>query len=255
MPNPIFQSALLRRLNLSQPSIPAGLTCACARKPIIDTLGRHFTTGCALHGVRQSTERSIVDSLTYICHYSKAPVTSLQDRHILRSADETENKRPDLTVLNAPHYHGPLLIDVSIVQAYPGSMNPTAPLPRTPPDFYPSLHNRPQSRTASARYNFKVNKYQVLSTANGVSFLPFIMESNGYIHPNSAKFLLDLAHQASFFHGIPWQNLLQYFHSILSVSLQSALSQAILTHSSLLHPPSPTSFTLTDADIMSSLLG
>ena len=255
MPNPIFQSALLRRLNLSQPSIPAGLTCACARKPIIDTLGRHFTTGCALHGVRQSTERSIVDSLTYICHYSKAPVTSLQDRHILRSADETENKRPDLTVLNAPHYHGPLLIDVSIVQAYPGSMNPTAPLPRTPPDFYPSLHNRPQSRTASARYNFKVNKYQVLSAANGVSFLPFIMESNGYIHPNSAKFLLDLAHQASFFHGIPWQNLLQYFHSILSVSLQSALSQAILTHSSLLHPPSPTSFTLTDADIMSSLLG
>ena len=76
MTNPIFQSALLRRLNLSQPTIPAGLTCACARKPIIDTLGRHFTTGCALHDVRQSTERSIVDSVPLFqgsCHQPSRP--------------------------------------------------------------------------------------------------------------------------------------------------------------------------------------
>jgi len=57
MTNPIFQPALLRRLNLSQPSIPA---CACARKPIIDTISRHFTAGCALQVVNSLLDRHIL---------------------------------------------------------------------------------------------------------------------------------------------------------------------------------------------------
>jgi len=62
-----------------------------------------------------------VQSLAYICHYSHAPCT-FEDRHVLRAVDETEGLRPDLTVTNAPNYNVPLLIDVSVVQAFPRSV-------------------------------------------------------------------------------------------------------------------------------------
>ena len=243
--NLLFQSILLRRLFLRQPTIPVGHICCYSTAPIIDE-GRHFTTGCGLRGARQSTSRSIVHSLAYICHYSHAPCT-FEDRHVLRATDENEGLRPDLTVTNAPNYNAPLLVDVSVVQAFPGSKNPTAPLPYKPPDFYPTL--TPSHRTSNGAYNDKVNKYQRVCNTNGVSFLPFIMESNGFIHPKSKLFLQDLAKQASFFRHIPWNNLFQFFLSILSVSLHSALSRAIITHTSCLHPPPPLLSVLTDADI------
>jgi hypothetical protein len=244
--NALFQSILLRRLFLRQPTIPVGGSCSCSTTPLIDVEGRHFTTGCGLRGVRQSTSRSIVQSLAYICHYSHAPCT-FEDRHVLRAVDETEGLRPDLTVTNAPNYNVPLLIDVSVVQAFPGSKNPSAPLPRKPPDYYPTLSL--QHRTSHSAYNDKVNKYQRACNTNGVSFLPFIMESNGFLHPTSKQFLEDLAKQASFVRHIPWSNLLQFFLTILSVSLQSALSRAIITHTSCLHPPPPLLAVLSDADI------
>jgi len=40
-----------------------------------------------------------------------------------------------------------------------------------------------QHRTSHSAYNDKVNKYQRACNTNGVSFLPFIMDSNGFI-PN-----------------------------------------------------------------------
>ena len=244
--NVLFQSIILRRLFLRQPTIPVGRNCSCSTTPLIDVEGRHFTTGCGLRGVRQSTSRAITQSLAYICHYSNAPCT-FEDRHVLRAADENEGLRPDLTVSNAPNYNVPLLVDVSVVQSFPGSKNPSAPLPRRPPEFYSTLSL--QHRTSHSAYNDKVNKYQRACNTNGVSFLPFIMESNGFIHPTSKLFLEDLAKQASFFRHIPWSNLLQFFLSILSVSLQSALSRAIITHTSCLNPPPPLLAVLSDADI------
>jgi len=244
--NVLFQSILLRRLFLRQPTIPVGHSCSCSRLPLIDVEGRHFTTECGLRGVRQSTSRSIIQSLSYICHYSHAPCI-FEDRHVLRAVDENEGLRPDLTVTNAPNYNAPLLVDVSVVQAFPGSKNPSAPIPYKPPDFYPTLS--PSHRTSHSAYNDKVNKYQRVCNNNGVSFLPFIMESNGFIHPQSKLFLEDLAKQASFFRHIPWTNLFQFFLSILSVSLHSALSRAIITHTSSLHPPPPLLTVITDADI------
>ena len=40
-----------------------------------------------------------------------------------------------------------------------------------------------------------------------VSFLPIIIESNGYIQPQASQFLQDLAKQAAFYRHIPWHNL------------------------------------------------
>ena len=81
----------------------------------------------------------------YICHYSHAPCI-FEDLHVLRAVDENEGLRHDLTVINAPNYNAPLLVDVSVVQSFPGSKNPSAPIPYKPPDFYPTLS--PSHRTS-----------------------------------------------------------------------------------------------------------
>jgi len=67
-------------------------------------------------------------------------------------------------------------------------------------------------------------------TANGVSFLPIIIESNGYIHPPARQFFLDLAKQAALYRHIPWHNLYLFYLSLISVSLQSALYRSLLSH-------------------------
>ena len=108
-------------------------------------------------------------------------------------------RRPDLTILNAPHQNRrPLLLDVSIVQAFQGSRNPTLPPPRRPPDYYTTVSHNPHRRTSAVAYTNKSNKYQDVCTANGASFLPIIIKSNGHIHPQARQFLQDLAKQACF---------------------------------------------------------
>jgi len=63
-------------------------------------------------------------------------LVTLEERYILRGYDETEGKSPDITLLNAPNYPGPLLLDISLVQSFPGSQDPSRPLPIT--DYLPS---------------------------------------------------------------------------------------------------------------------
>ena len=254
MTNAIFQTAILHRLYLSQPLIPAGMTCTCTGHPTIDTVGRHLFTGCPKHGSRQDIHSTMTGAFK-ICADHAFARTICEDRHILRSANEDEGRRPDLTILNAPHQNGrPLLLDISIVQAFQGSRNPTLPPPRRPPDYYPTLSQHPQRRTSAVAYTSKINKYQDVCTANGVSFLPIIIESNGYIHPQARQFLQDLAKQAAFYRHIPWHNLYLFYLSLISVSLQSALYRSLLTHITALHHPPPLSITLTDADIASAHL-
>ena len=77
--------------------------------------------------------------------------------------------------------------------------NPTLPPPSRPPDYYTTLSQHPHRRTSAVAYTTKINKYQDVCTANGVSFLPIIIKSNGYIHPQARQFQ-DLAKQAAFYH-------------------------------------------------------
>jgi hypothetical protein len=63
------------------------------------------------------------------------------NRHVLRAVDENEGLRPDLTVFNAPHYNAPLLVDISVVQSFPGSKilllrYPASPLISTLPSLF-----------------------------------------------------------------------------------------------------------------------
>ncbi len=190
-----------------------------------------------------------------ICANHAFTRTIWEDRHILRSANEDEGRRPDLTILNAPHQNGhALLFDISIVQAFRGSRNSTLSPLRHPPDHYTTISQNPHRRTSAVAYISKINKCQDVCTANGASFLPIIIESNGYIYPQARQFLQYLAKQAAFYRHIPWHNLYLFYLSLISVSLQSTLYRSLLTHINALHHPSPLSIILTDADIASAHL-
>ena len=82
-------------------------------------------------------------------------------------------------------FNANLLADISVVQAFPSSKHPSAPLLRKPPDFYSTLSL--QYRTSHSAYNDKVNKYRHACNTNGVSFLRFIMEAKFFIHPSFSR--------------------------------------------------------------------
>jgi hypothetical protein len=77
-----------------------------------------------LRGVRQASSISIIQRLLSILYSASCRLT-LKDRYILGVHDETEGRRPDITLLNAPNCPCPLLIEVPLVQSYPGSQDPS----------------------------------------------------------------------------------------------------------------------------------
>jgi hypothetical protein len=141
--------------------------------------------------------------------------TICEDRHILRSANEDEGRRPDLTFLNAPHQNGrPSSLTFPSSKPFKDLVTLLYPLPVVLLTIIPHF---PKTRKSAVAYTSKINKYQDVCTANGVSFLPIIIESNGYIHPQARQFLQDLAKQAAFYRPIPWHNLFYLSHLLINV--------------------------------------
>ena len=60
--NVLFQSIVLRRLFLRQPTIPVGRNCSCSTTPLMVVEDRNLTTGCGLRGVCQRSSRAITQS-------------------------------------------------------------------------------------------------------------------------------------------------------------------------------------------------
>ncbi len=95
--------------------------------------------------------------------------------------------------------------------SFPGSQDPSRPLSTHEATLYSTILDHPAQRTSASQHNAKNNKYLRVC--------------------------------------VPSTNLYTFFTSILSVGLQNALSDAILTHSlSLCHPP-PSLVTVSDSDI------
>ena len=127
--------------------------------------------------VRQSTSRSIVHSLAYICHYSH------EDRHVplkigMFFGQQLKMKVFDL-ILQLLMFPTIMPLSLWMFLWFKHFLALRIPL----------LHHiestlTPSHRTSNSAYNDKVNKYQCVCKTNGVSSLPFMMESNGFIiHP------------------------------------------------------------------------
>jgi hypothetical protein len=162
----------------------------------------------------------------------------------LSSKTEFESKKekslvPDITAFDTPQYpNEPLDIDCIVTQSFPGSNNPLNPTflkQKLANNFFTKIienkdHNCREAHRAEL---VKINKYINIASINGRRFLPFVMETNGYINIDGVKFLESLSKRASVIHSIPETNLLKYFKSLLSISLQKSISNL----SKSLHTP------------------
>jgi hypothetical protein len=229
-----YQSMLLRRLFLYQPYLPSNVNCTCHSKPLIDQFGIHSAT-CKVGGGKNQTSKNIESTLNKIINYSGLRTIS-QQLNCFHSAptQEERNRRPDLSVFDAPNHNKTLLIDVSCVQNFIGSSDPTNPnlLSRIPPNFLTKIIEdyNSKSREGHKASIHKKNKYMELSNNHECDFLPFIMENNGYINEEGVDFLQSLAKRASVLHSIPENNLMKYFLTLLSITLQSNVSRQIINH-------------------------
>ena len=81
-------------------------------------------------------------------------------------------------------------------------------------------------RRAAIRYAQKNSIYSIRANQLGSGFLPFVLESTGFIYANSDKLLQDLA-AAEEVKMIPKATLYMYFLKRISVCLQKNIAKAI----------------------------
>jgi len=190
-----FQSSFARRYHL--PHILPSLPCTCLRlplSPLIDQEGHHYTTGCPLQGVRQVSRTSLINAILYIlCHAGcPAPLEDFAEMMRLKGNVLILRFSKLLIILVLcyliSHLSSPLLILKILSTA--------ANLCRWHLPQYPRPSNSRNFCTVTQREN---DKYLRICVDNGVSFLLFIVESNGCLHPKAQEFLRDLVHQVSFY--------------------------------------------------------
>ena len=208
-----YQSGLAWRFYLPHPQIPSGLTCTCRhllRSPIIDQEGHHLTTGCLLRGILNYSMLAVVPLLK----------TAASFERMIR-------KTPDIILvffsMIFPSFNFSLVLMIHLMMY----------LVKQP--YIPPFSTIPLNTLWQVNTTQKNNKYLRVCADNGVPFLPF---SSG---------IPSWPHQASFYRSIPSTNLYTFFTSILSVGLQTALSDAILIHSTSLRPSPSMLVTVSDS--------
>ena len=72
---------------------------------------------------------------------------------------------------------------------------------------------------AGKGFEFKVMKYKEICLANRFSFKPIVFESNGYAHPETVKFIRQLASDCAPIRRIPEEVLFKFFMKGLSAVL------------------------------------
>jgi hypothetical protein len=211
--NENFQTTLRYRAFLRALKHVDGLRCSCSSHPVLDPLGHHVSTGCGAGGYRIGTHNGVVRTLDGILHYC-GHWTKLEERGVFHAADPDNNKRPDITVFNPPTGNAPrLLIDVSVTNPLVG---------------FDYRVNHPVGYQASKVFSAKMTKFSADAENQRFSFLPFIFESTGYLHPEACKFLRLLAANASQTKRIPANRLYNFFVKRLLKSLHDGVAEAMV---------------------------
>jgi hypothetical protein len=172
-----FRIALCYRLYLPIPPFIDGSRCSCKRRTHLDSLGHHLATGCGIGGTRHHTHDSIAYVLKDMLNYAGI-MTRREEIGCFREAFPDNNQRPDLSVFNMPNLDKKLVLDVAVA----------SPVDSEAPRHISRRVALNKERRIKSRFNEKVAKYQAVSTANNLEFLPIIIESTGRLHHKALEF-------------------------------------------------------------------
>lgn len=208
-----FATYLRYRFSLKMENFVMGLKCSCKGFSVeLDPFGHHLATNCPVGNHRFFTHDSIVHELFRIMQYCGHHVV-LEPRGVFHVADGNNDKRPDLRVLDPVSFNSTsLLIDVSVTNPLSGISN---------------VNTSRVGEAADIAYAKKMSKYGKSAQDSKLSFLPFIYESTGFLHPEAKRFIQLIAKKASAYKKIDSGTLYSYFLKRLSLALVNGVANSL----------------------------
>jgi len=149
-----------------------------------------------------------------------------------KTTDPNSNKRPDLSIDNAQELDSGedrtrrLILDFSLTGPLPGSRSGVL---KNPPSA------GVQDRAADKAFAKKNSDYYDLADQNNLSFLPFIMETTGRIHPRAVTLLRSCAKSIEESRKIPKAILYGWIIKNISCVLQKRIAQLIIRRITGIH--------------------
>ena len=176
------------RLYSKQACVSNGIRCNCGKKTLVDSLGHHFISGCPKDGFIKRQHDNLVHEFKKLFEWAGLQ-TIREETYCFTQVHPEKQDRPDLSLPHPPKRDKKLLLDVVISNPVEGSQN-AVPKIITKDN---ALKINAANQTAVIRKN---THYQQMSADNALGFLPLAFESTGRIHPDSMKFIKDVAHYA-----------------------------------------------------------
>ena len=222
--------ALRHRYFLPQTCILPATKCSCSGRPTVDRFGHHYVQGCGMHGFRTRSHDLLSQQLTQLLRYFGMDCKR-EESGRFTDIDPNNRHRPDITVYNPPMGDplfpikaSPVVIDVSVASAIKGAGKGNFVSPSQTASMTPGIQ-------AEHRVKDKITKYKQLDPHNTLHFVPFVLESSGFLHKTAREFLRLGARKAAEILMIPADNLYSYGIKCLSMTFQRCVANNILQHS------------------------
>ena len=122
------------------------------------------------------------------------------------SAEEQGGLRPDISINNFSPFEAKLCLDVTVRSTLTYNVHAM-------PNVIPPEVQGVVGVQAGKGFEFKLMKYKEICLANRFSFKPIVFESNGYAHPETVKFIRQLASDCAPIRRIPEEVLFKFLSS------------------------------------------
>jgi len=217
MTNNEFSCSLFYRMKLPNPNIIRGTKCNCKGAPLLDTHGTHITTACGKGGFRQITHNNMCYDITNCCR-SVGLLCKVEDTKLFADNE----KRPDITIHNAPGHIRKVILDLTITCPFSTGRNSKLSIKNALIPF----------RAGNLAAVRKRTKYNHIAEENNLTFIPIVLESSGAFLPESEKLIDSFLKHYTDGDEKYYAKLKNYWYTSFSVKLQKYLAQSLITRAS-----------------------
>jgi hypothetical protein len=220
--NSEYTAAFCYRFYLSQPSVHPGSHCNCKSRPMIDSRGHHLFTKCGKEGMRHENHDVILDLLARVLRINGVR-NSKEKSDVFYGTHPDTNKRMDIVIGIQAFTEKTILVDVNLTA-------PNSVVAST------TENAKIAGRAAKHSYRQKLSKYGQLARANGHRLQPFIIETTGYVHPKTEKFIKEvISFGAEVCHHRDKELNKRYVMALLNMTLMKRMAHTILTRTTKLN--------------------
>jgi hypothetical protein len=213
--NAEMKSAIRSRFRIPLEFFHGGnIRCNC--NSLIDQHGFHFGTSCNQEGIRNKNHDLLkfeINNMLKKCGYT----TKLEESKIFHVIDPENDKRLDISILNAPgELHQKHTLDITIVSPYYASENLSVAKALT------------KNRKNEDSFQLKKNKYSKITTEANLGFTPICFEVTGSCHDESLKYIKKIIKSSAINNDCKEVHLLRYWMSVFSITIQKSVANGTL---------------------------